>query len=116
MFWKKKSREHETENKTLEENSHKLTQNRRIINNKLYDTSKAQNIYSIRLSHDDIPNYDLPIVDLGGIEVTIYKGNIEWFIEYYRFIEPVSEIWVQDILGRLNVDKYIELFGEVEEA
>lgn len=90
--------------------------NRKIINGKLYDTSKARKICNLRLSHEDIPNYNLGICNLGGEDVTLYKGNNEWFIEYYTLIEPVSENWIKDILGRCNAGKYIELFGEVEEA
>lgn len=121
MFWKKKNKscEHKSENKTLEEKTCdpiKHSPIRRIINGKLYDTSKAKNIYKVILSHDDIPNYDLPIFSLGGENVSIYKGNSEWFIEYFCFIEPVTEDWVKEIIGRCNPDKYIELFGEVEEA
>lgn len=113
---KKKSHEHITENKNLENNTYRTLPNKKIIDGKLYDTSKAKKICTIVLSHDDIPNYDLPIISLGGQDVTIYKGNSEWFIEYFCFIEPVSESWIKNILGRCDVDKYIELFGEVEEA
>lgn len=121
MFWKKKHKSCEhiqdksetTENETTEYNP---KPNRKIIDGKLYDTSKAERMCDLVLSHDDIPNYDLPIINLGGQDVVIYKGVSEWFIEYFCFIEPVKEDWVKYILGRCNVDKYIELFGEVEEA
>lgn len=116
MFWKKKNKscEHKSENKTLEEKTCEPI--RRIINGKLYDTSKAKNICNVILSHNVIPNYNFPIFSLGGENVSIYKGNNEWFIEYFCFIEPVTEDWIKEIIGRRNPDKYIELFGEVEEA
>lgn len=88
----------------------------RIINGKLYDTSKATYICDLCLWHDDIPNYDLIIYDFGGEHVTLYKGNSEWFITLYRNIKPVTEEWVKDILGQYNAEKYTEFFGEPELA
>lgn len=88
----------------------------RVINGKLYDTSKATYICDLCLLRDDIPNYDLIIFDLRGEDVSIYKGNSEWFITLYGNIKPVTEEWVKDILGQYNTEKYIELFGEPELA
>lgn len=125
MFWKKKSNpcEHIQDksetiaNETTEETTEcKPKPNRKIINGKLYDTSKAERICDLILGHEDIPNYDLPIRSLGGQDVIIYRGISKWFIEYFRLIEPVEEDWVKYILGKYDIDKYIELFGEVEEA
>lgn len=89
---------------------------KRIIDGKLYDTSKANKIYKFRMYRENIPNCELPFERLCSEDVTIYKGNCEWFIEYQTCITPVSKEWVMDILARRNTDKYIELFGEVEEA
>lgn len=86
---------------------------RQIINNKLYDTSKAKKITCICLNAADIPdcrfsfNYE---------PVTIYRGNAEWFVECMHHIQPVSEDWVKSIFAKYRVNNYIELFGEVEEA
>lgn len=121
MFWKKKNKSYEhiqdkPKETVNEAEVDESKPNRRIIDGKLYDTSKAEKICSLVLSHTDIPNYDLPIINLGGQDVKIYRGISEWFIEYFCFIEPVTEDWVKEILGKCNVEKYIELFGEVEEA
>ena len=87
-----------------------------IINGKLYDTSTAKEIGSVILHHEKIPNYDLPVSYFGGQEVIIYRGNFEWFIAYFYVLQPVSEQWVKETLGKHNVDKYIELFGDPELA
>lgn len=121
MFWKKKNKlckrvRDKQEIKENEASAYKPKTNRRIIGRKLYDTSKAKRICDIVLSCCDIPGYNSPIINLGGEYVVIYKGVNEWFIEYLCSIEPVTEDWVKSILGERNVDKYIELFGEVEEA
>lgn len=88
----------------------------KIINGKLYDTSKAQEICSVVVPVDEIPDYNFPFFCLGGQEVTIYKGRTEYFITYYCCLNQVSEEWVKKCLGEQNMDKYIELFGEPEMA
>ena len=96
---------------------------RKIIDGKMYDTSKAAHICDLCLWHEEIPDYNLPLyrLDLDMFSVNLacsfhalYRGNSKWFIELYGDITPVEDIWVKDILGRHNVDKYIELFGEPE--
>lgn len=89
---------------------------RKIIDGKMYDTSKAAHICDLCLWHEEMPDYDLPIYCLGGESVSLYRGKSKWFIELYGDITPVEDIWVKDILGKHNVDKYIELFGEPELA
>lgn len=88
----------------------------RVINGKLYDASKATHICDLRLWRDDIPDYDLFVYNLFGEDVSLYKGNSEWFITLHGNIKPVTEEWVKDILGQYNVEKYIEIFGKPELA
>ena len=89
---------------------------RRIIQGKLYDTSKADKICVVYLDSSKIPEYDFIAYNIGGEKVTIYKGITEWFIEFYGRIAVVSEQWVKEVLGKYDVEKYIECFGEVELA
>ena len=77
----------------------------KIINGKLYDTSKAQEICSVVVPVDEIPDYNFPFFCLGGQEVTIYKGRTEYFITYYCCLNQVSEEWVKKWLGEQNGDK-----------
>ena len=88
----------------------------RIVNGKLYDTSRATHICDLCLWSEKIPEYKLMVHSLGGEDVSLYKGNTEWFISYHCVIQPVSEEWVKDILGLHNAEKYIEQFGEPELA
>ena len=89
---------------------------RKIINGKMYDTSKAAHVCDLCLWREEMPDYDLPIYCLGGESVSLYRGKSKWFIELYGDITPVEDIWVKDTLGKHNVDKYIEIFGEPELA
>lgn len=83
---------------------------RAILNNKLYDTEKAE--FLIGLS--------IPQNNFGGDvdELNIYKtksGNI--FAENVTQDCLVSENKLKTILSRPDcVDIYIKIFGEVEEA
>lgn len=87
-----------------------------IVNGKLYDTSKATHICDLYLDHREIPNFKPVLCCLMGEDVSLYKGNTEYFIAYCGYIEPVTEEWVKDILGQYNTEKYIEQFGEPELA
>lgn len=89
---------------------------RKIIDGKLYDTSKAEKICSIVVPESEIPECKLYFCTLCGQEVIIYKGITEFFIVYYGYLNMVSETWVRKWLGEQNIDKYIELFGEPELA
>ena len=88
----------------------------KIIGGKLYDTSKATHICDLCLWSEKIPEYKLMVHSLCGEDVSLYKGNTEWFISYHCVIQPVSEEWVKDIFGLHKPEKYIELFGEPELA
>ena len=89
---------------------------RKIIDGKMYDTSKSAHVCDLCLWHEEIPTYDFPIYSLCSESVSLYRGNSKWFIELYGDITPVEDFWVKDILGKHNVDKYIEIFGEPELA
>ena len=88
----------------------------KIIDGKLYDTSKAKKICSVVVPETEIPECKFPFWTLGGQEVTIYKGNTEFFITYSCYLQPVDEKWVRNWIGKQDIDKYIELFGEPELA
>ena len=74
---------------------------KKIINNLLYDTDVSELIHN-----DEINNrrwYKTP------------NGN--YFVFYGTGeITPKAEDAVRDYLGKHNVEKYIELFGEPKEA
>lgn len=89
---------------------------RKIIGGKLYDTSKAEKICTVAVPEQEIPEYKFPFWTLGGQEVKIYKGNTEYFIVYLSCLQPVDEEWVRNWIGKQDIDKYIELFGEPELA
>lgn len=64
----------------------------------------------------EIPDCKLCLSSIFGEKVTIYKGNTEYFITYYSYLQPVDEEWVKRWIGKQNIEKYIELFGEPELA
>lgn len=88
----------------------------KIIDGKLYDTSKAYKVCTVQLTMHEIPDCKLCVGSFFGEKVTIYKGNTEYFITYYSYLQPVSEELVKNWLGDQNFEKYIELFGEPELA
>ena len=85
-----------------------------IINNKLYDITKATKIFEGTLFKLDMPEYFDTIYAF--TVVSIYKGNTEWFCLVCGLIVVVNEEWVKKVLGRYDVEKYIEVFGEPELA
>lgn len=116
MFFKKRVKETASLDKVLIDTEPQRRVLKAIIDGKLYDTLKAEEICSLILHREDIPNYNSIVCYLGGQEVIVYKGNVEWFIVYFYTLQPVSEEWVKEMLGKHNVEKYIELYGEPELA
>lgn len=92
---------------------------RKIIDGKLYDTSKATKICTMSVPGNEIPN---KLCSAGwaqlmfGCDVNLYKGNNTYFCTISGEVFAVSEEWVMKWLGRCDADKYIELFGEPELA
>ena len=87
-----------------------------IVDGKLYDTSKAEKVCTLQVTIHEIPDCKLCVGSIFGEKVTIYKGNTEYFITYYSYLQPVDEEWVKRLIGKQNIEKYIELFGEPELA
>lgn len=87
---------------------------KKIVLGKLYDTSKAEFLLSFRIDTTDIPGYSRGIIV--NVPVDLYKGNEIFFLVYFEDVYPVANYWVKDLLGRIDVDLYIKLFGEPELA
>ena len=99
---------------------------KKIIDNKVYDIEKAKLLFSYRkkICHKCL------LCDLYPYhKVEVYKTNKGTYFEYIgeptesgwvddkRDIQLLSEENVKSLLIKLNlVDKYIEIFGEVEEG
>ena len=106
MFFKKKVEELERA-LTDKQEEPKERVVRKIIDGKLYDTSKAVKITS----------YEIFSILLGvKITCTLYKGNEEWFEDMEGYIFPKTEAGAKKILAEHDVDKYIQYFGEPELA
>lgn len=91
-----------------------------IINNKLYDTETADLMFEFRRKvkgQTVLWNPDYCYVDRHDIEM--YKTKKGSYFEYDKtsgMISVSSEERVKTILQTINPDKYIEVFGNVEEA
>lgn len=74
---------------------------KKIIDGLLYDTETSEIIYTDEFK-----------------ERTWYMTKNKNYFIFYRYgsIVPKSEIEVKEFLGIYDVDKYIELFGEVQDA
>lgn len=91
-----------------------------IINDKMYDTEKAEAVVSFRRRVDMGPVLSGSTLHWTPMhDCTLYKtakGNYFEHDEDTNDITPRDETWAKDLIRRLYPDKYIELFGEVEEA
>ena len=67
-----------------------------IINNKLFDFDRLEKVTELRLK--------------------IYKGEKEFYGIMDEGIVEVDENWLKELLGKYDVEKYIEVFGEPELA
>lgn len=73
-----------------------------IINNLLYDTDKSEILYQ------DLNTYPIRILYL--------SKNLRLFMTVGDEISNADQEELKYFLGTVNVDKYMELFGEVEEG
>ena len=107
---------------------------KQIINNKLYDTEKAELLYSylknVPTIHSFLGNtYETTCWRNADLYVTKKKNyfihikqadrssNGSTYIgRLVEYIEEMSEEEVNNLMQKLDPDKAIELFGEVEEA
>lgn len=96
---------------------------KKIIGNKLYNTEKAIKIYSFRQKRKTGTFMDMNIYSWFNVEVYKTKKNNYFFYGYIKdsldnkeFLEVVSEENVKDVMKELDPDKYIKLFGDIEEA
>lgn len=102
---------------------------RYLLNNKIYDTEKAKEIikYIKPIKHKSIfgyyfyPQYrhTLYKTTKGQFFVHIgeYVGKSDISYSNKDYIELISEEEVKEILNKLNdIDKYIELFNDLEEG
>lgn len=95
-----------------------------IINNKLYDTEKAKRLGIIDRSITNVtvlfktPNNSFFTCEQFTEQMRKDNDKIAYIISNVRYshIRPTTEDRIKNWLGENNVDKYVELFGEVEEA
>lgn len=78
---------------------------KQIIDGKLYDTDKMEKLYS-----EQYPGPDFWRSKNG----TILRKGYRWRDD--DFLHVVTEEYFKEYLARTNPDKYVELFGEVEEG
>ena len=83
-----------------------------IIDGKLYDTKKAELIIETNekaIFRTENENYFMAKVEYGR---TQYGTDVYQYFD----IEKIDENYLKQFLGKYFVDKYIELFGKVEDA
>lgn len=94
---------------------------KQIVDGLLYDTQKATQIawgifvtdagryFKVDVKEENTWEYEYDEETKEQVQ-----NNVKYFI--YSNIQPLTEERIKVIIGLENVDKYIELFGEVEEA
>jgi hypothetical protein len=90
-----------------------------IINNKLYDTEKCEVVYEFRINYPykSFFNSNSYINDWNNVQyLKTKKGNYILHNTDKNMIEEVSLFEVKKTISQLDPNKYIELFGEVEEG
>lgn len=91
---------------------------KKIIGNKLYDTSQAELVCITWRDEDEIFKYMpfKPMVrTLGGYKVELYRGVTEWFMVVCGSIYAVDEDFAKNCLIYYP-EQYVRYFGEVELA
>lgn len=129
MFWKK-SKPIEQIEKTEKENvatvimptvfKRELKHTKSIINGKLYDTEKSTKICQTK-DHRLLfitPNGNYFSCDTENGEYIQSGEDVVYqvFAVIYSDIRPETEQYTRENIGMYDVEKYVELFGEVEEA
>jgi hypothetical protein len=88
-----------------------------IIDDKLYDTEKAELILEFSRSFDAVDIFGRDCKGWKNMELyRTKKGNYIEVDLRSKKIELTSEYCAKELLRKINPDKYIELFGEVEEG
>ena len=91
-----------------------------IIDNKLYDTEKAEKLIEFKRSGTKTVECWGALMNLPyRHDITLYKtakGNYFEVDEVDNVIRVVTEEQVKKLLTNIDPDLYIKLFGEVEEG
>lgn len=120
MFWKNKRTSKTKGVRGVENNKYcfdfpKITHSKSIIDGKLYDTENAK----LLCFKDDRFLFKTPKGNYfsckAGDEHCENEGRFVWEIVYYD-IRPENIEDAKETIGRYDADRYIELFGEPEEA
>lgn len=93
---------------------------KKIIDGKLYNTETASRIFGFRRRYKGpeiswMPGYCFA----DWHEISIYKTKKGAYFELdekRESITPVTEEQVKDVMREVDVEKFIEIFGEVIEA
>ena len=93
---------------------------KKIINELLYDTEKSEFLLFFRKKVKVSPVFTRPDYNFESWnEMELYKSSGGRFFAYAKDTKTIVALEVAEaraILGELNPDKYIELFGGVTEA
>lgn len=90
-----------------------------IINDKMYDTEKAEKVIDFRRKVDEGEILNSGIHYTTYHEFVLYKTAKGNFFEHDTTkdtIAVVTEDIAREIVRQLDPDLYVEMFGEVEEA
>lgn len=113
---KENNKQKKNTNPTLKNGGSIVYHSQEIIDGKLYDTEKSEIICTIgKETLFKTVNENYFLCD-GDYCLSKYFKD-ECFLEtWYRNITPIDLDKVKELLGKYNIKKYIELFGEPELA
>lgn len=92
---------------------------KKIINDKLYDTDKAEVIFSFKRKYKDSCVWSKEIT-FNTWEPAQYlktpKGAFLYYCENRKELELLEEVEVKRVIQQVDPDRYMELYGAVEEG
>ena len=100
----------------IEERGEKM---KKIIDGKLYDTEKAEVVFTFKRKYQDPCIWSKEIV-FNTWERACYlktqKGAFLYYCEDRKELELIDETEVKRVIQQVDPDRFIELYGEVEEG
>lgn len=91
-----------------------------IIDSKLYDTEKAEKLFSFSRRVDEGPLFwNEKIHYMPWHDISVYKTKKGNYFEADETSGKITTVTVSDVMctiRRLNPDRYMQLYGEVEEG
>lgn len=92
---------------------------KKIIDGKIYDTEKAEVIFSFRRKYMDPIMWQKNLAHVEYVPaqyLKTQKGTFLFYCERREDLKVVKEEEVKNVIEKLDPDRFMELYGELEEG